>query len=271
MKFYLKLLMFLNLFVASGSAFAENKSVAVFDVTENKSSELPRNFRDLNSVNLNAIASAQFSEKQLQEVRKKYAKDKIIIVDLRGEAHGIINGEAVSWRSIFDNSNKKESEKNLLSNLQNETDLQVNKVSMRDRKSGWYKEATPIDVKITSVADEEYLAKKNGFEYKRFLVRDFDVPNQKQFAEMINFIKTLPSDKKIYVHCAGGSGRTGMFLVLLDIFKNGQNSSLEEIFARQAKLGAAKLDEISTDEAWTKEIAAKRLKMIEKFYYSIAR
>lgn len=248
------------------AAKSEDSLTAIFDVTQNKKTDLPRNFRDLNSLGINAIASAQFSEKQLQEVRKKYPQEKIIIVDLRGEPHGLINGEAVSWRSVFDEVSQKKSEKELLNNLQKGSDLVVNEIALRDRQTGWYKEVKPHEVKINNVSSEEDLAKKNGFEYKRFLVRDFDIPNQNDFEEMTNFIKNLPADKKVYVHCAGGSGRTGMFLVLLDILKNGKISSLEEIFERQHKLGAARLDEISTAEAWNEKIAEKRLKMIEKFY-----
>lgn len=252
----------LSLFLSGHLANAQSDLFAVFDVTKNEKSELPRNFRDLNSLGINAIASAQFSENQLQEVRKKYPKEKIIIVDLRGEEHGLINGEAVSWRSVFD----KKTTKNLLSDLKNQHKIQINKVSARSRKSGWYEDVESVEVELKSILSEEDLAKKNGFDYKRFLVRDFDIPNQKQFDEMIDFIRNTPSDQKIYVHCAGGSGRTGMFLVLMDILKNGKNSSLKEIFERQSKLGAAKLDEISTSEAWTKEIAQKRLEIIKKFY-----
>ena len=83
---------------------------------------------------------------------------------------------------------------------------------------------------------------------------------------MVDFIKNLPKDKKIYVHCGGGKGRTGMFLVTLDIIKNGKKNELAEIFKRQNKMGSAKLDEISKEEAWSEDLAKKRLKMLEDFY-----
>jgi hypothetical protein len=57
-----------------------------------------------------------------------------------------------------------------------------------------------------------------------------------------------------------------MFLVTLDIIKNGKETALEEIFKRQNKLGSAKLDEISEEEAWSNEIAKERLTMLENFY-----
>ena len=110
------------------------------------------------------------------------------------------------------------------------------------------------------------LAEKNGFEYKRFAVRDYAAPDLKQLEEMVKFIKTLPADKKIYAHCAGGEGRTTNFLVLLDIIKNGKKLSLKEILDRQAKLGGAKLDDFAKKEEWRKKLGAERLKLIEEFY-----
>ena len=159
-------------------------------------------------------------------------------------------------------------ENNRLNLAKKDEQILVNKIIERDRKNGWYKEVEPVVTKIDSVISEENLAKKNGFSYQRFLVRDFDTPEDEEFLKMKNFIKNFPQDQKLYVHCAGGKGRTGMFLILLDIAKNGKNVSLEEIFARQHSLGAARLDEISQEESWNEEIAKKRLEMIKNFYQS---
>jgi hypothetical protein len=57
-----------------------------------------------------------------------------------------------------------------------------------------------------------------------------------------------------------------MFLVILDIIKNGKKVELEEIFKRQNELGGARLDEISEEEAWSKKLATERLKMLQNFY-----
>ncbi len=57
-----------------------------------------------------------------------------------------------------------------------------------------------------------------------------------------------------------------MFLVILDIIKNGKKVELEEIFKRQNKLGGARFDEISKEEAWSKKLATERLKMLKDFY-----
>lgn len=49
--------------------------------------ELPKNFRDLAPLGLNVIASAEFSEAELQAIIAKYPHDKFIVVDLRLESN----------------------------------------------------------------------------------------------------------------------------------------------------------------------------------------
>lgn len=262
------LLMFQN-----SLGLAATASLLTFDKSENTADGLPRNFRDLSTFGINAIASAQFSEAELQKLRQKYPNEKIVIVDLRQESHGFVNGKSILWRSYFEKINQNKSiseilsdEKSRLTAAQKDREIVINEVIERDRANGWYKGISPKIVTVNQAISEKDLAEKNGFEYQRFSVRDFDIPQESEFLRMVNFIKTLPQDKKLYVHCAGGKGRTGMFLITLDIIQNGKDVSLEEIFKRQAKLGSARLDEISEEEAWSKDLAKKRLKMLKDFY-----
>jgi protein tyrosine/serine phosphatase len=267
------LLIISTMIMTSSQIFAESVNLLTLQDIKNPNSAMPKNFRDLSNLGINAIASAQFSEEQLKEVRKKYPNEKITIIDLRRENHGFVNGEVVVWHSVFEKGNDRKStaeilseEKYLLKTAQKNGEIVINTVKKRDRENGWYSEVEPKVVVVKRVSNEENLAKENGFSYKRFSVRDFDMPDEKEFNKMVKFIKKLPKDQKLYVHCAGGKGRTGLFLVTLDIIKNGKNVELEEIFARQNKLGAARLDEISEEEAWTKDLAQIRLKMLQDFY-----
>jgi protein-tyrosine phosphatase len=257
----------------SSSAIANTASILTFDKSEITNDHMPRNFRDLSVIGINAIASAQFSEDELQEVRKKYPNEKIVIVDLRQESHGFINGKSVLWRSYFEKMNQDKNISEILSDeksrfriAKKDREIVINEVTERDRTNGWYKSISPKIVAVKKAMNEKDLAKENGFEYQRFSVRDFDKPDGKEFSRMVSFIKNLPQDKKLYVHCAGGKGRTAMFLVTLDIIKNGKKTELTEIFKRQNKLGGARLDEISQEEAWSEELAKERLKMLEDFY-----
>ncbi len=270
----LKLTIFLLFFTFTASqAMAQNASFLTFDKSETSKDGMPRNFRDLSVIGINAISSAQFSEDELQKLRQKYPNEKIVIVDLRQESHGFINGKPVSWRSYFEKINQNKEISEILSDeklhldaAKKDHEIVINEVVKRDKESGWYEDVAPKNVTVNQAISEKDLAQKNGFEYQRFSIRDFDIPEAKEFSRMINFIKNFPEDKKIYVHCAGGRGRTAMFLVILDIIKNGKKVELEEIFKRQNKLGGARLDEISKEEAWSKKLATERLKMLKDFY-----
>lgn len=270
----LKILIFCLVLVCNASqAFAQNVALLVWDKKADQKNELPYNFRDLSPLGINAIGSAQFSETQLKEVRKKYPNEKIVIVDLRRESHGFINGSAVSWRSPFDRSNINKNsseilrdEKIRLNSVKKDREIIVNKILEKDKKNGWYEEVEPEIIAVEKISTEENLAKENGFEYKRFFVRDHGNPDAKQLLEIVNFIKNFPQDKKIYVHCAAGRGRTTTFLTIYDIIKNGSELSLKEILKRQEKIGGIRLDDVDADAEWRKKLAEERLKMVREFY-----
>lgn len=214
----IKLIIYLLFFTFTTSqTMAQKASLLTFDKSEITKDGMPRNFRDLSVIGINAIASAQFSEDELQKLRQKYPNEKIVIVDLRQESHGFINGKPVLWRSYFEkiNQNKEISEilsdeKSRLDAAKKDHEIVINEVVKRDKESGWYEDVAPKIVIVNQTISEKDLAQKNGFEYQRFSIRDFDIPETKEFSRMINFIKNLPEDKKIYVHCAGGrGGRSG--------------------------------------------------------------
>ncbi len=268
----LRLLVIAFLFSAS-QAFGENATILTFDTKETREDGLPRNFRDLSSLGINAIASGQFSENELLAVRKKFPKEKIIIVDLRRESHGFIDGESVSWRAAFEKSNENKTaaqiisqEKSLLLASKRNDKIIVNKILENNPENGWYKQVEPQIIKVGKAINEEDLAKKNGFKYKRFTVQDHARPLDSELAHMVSFIRNLPQDQKIYVHCAAGKGRTTTFLTLFDIIKNGHNTKLETIFKRQNSLGGTRLDDISEKSEWRRKLSEERLKMLEDFY-----
>ena len=268
-------LLFALLFWAS-KAFCEvprTSPILTFDTKETREDNLPRNFRDLDSLGLNAIASGQFSEAELLAVREKYQGEKIVIVDLRRESHGLINGEAVSWRAAFEKSNENKTvaeiladEKRQLNLAKKDKKIIIGKVLEKDKENGWYKEILPIITTVNKVATEEAVVKKNGFEYKRFAIQDHARPSEAELERIVAFIRALPQDQKVYVHCAAGKGRTTTFLTLYDIIKNGKTTNLKKIFKRQNSIGGARLDEISDKEQWRQKLSQERLKMIEDFY-----
>ncbi len=255
----LKNALFLFLFAMTLTSEAlANDAKANYDRVETRKDGLPRNFRDLAVFNLNAIASAEFSEAELKKVREKFKKDKIIIVDLRRESHVLLNGLSVSFDETNNDSKISEilsAEREKVSAIKKNPQLELSALK-------------PELKKLESIKTEEELAKENGFEYKRFAIKDRNIPDQKQFDEMVEFIKNLPKDKKLYVHCAAGKGRTTTFLVIYDIIKNGKEVALAEIFKRQEAIGGARLDQVNDEISGNKELMEKRLMMFKKLYDS---
>ena len=255
------------------ATFAKNAEILVSDYHFDASKNLPRNFRDLSELGLNAIGSGQFSEDELRQIRKKYPTEKIMIVDLRRESHGFINGKPVSWRENFDQSNlnKKpieimlDEKSRLTAALKNE-EIIINNIIAKDEQSGWFFTVNPKLIHVLDSKTEAELAKEHGFGYRRYAVRDRYFPDENQLKSMKKFLKSLPKDTKIYVHCAAGRGRTTTFLTLYDIIKNGKNLSLEAIMERQEKIGGIRLDKIEEEAEWKEEFAKKRLAAIQKFY-----
>lgn len=196
-----------------------------------------------------------------------------MIIDLRQESHGFINGRPVIWRSYYEKINQDKTiqeilmdEKLRLGLVARDKEIIVNEVIERDHESGWYKKISPQIVIVNKAINEEELAKKYDFGYKRFSIRYFDKPDSKEFSRMVKFIKNLPKDKKVYVHCAGGNERAGLFLVTYDIIKNGDNTSLQKIIKRQSELGAVKFDEMSMHSTWSEEMARERFLILQDFY-----
>lgn len=273
MKLFKIILLNLSLFLMASEGFAAKSLLLVYDKNEGGKNNLPKNFRDLTDLGLNAIAGAQFSEKNLEEIKNKFPNEKILIVDLRRESHGFINGEAVSWRTEFDLSNIDKTSAEILKDekshfniIKKDGEVLVNRIVEKDKKNGWYSAVKPEFVVINNVTTEEELAKKNGFEYKRFIIQDHAKPTEEQLENIVNFIKKLPADQKIYVHCAAGKGRTTTFLTIYDIIKNGKNISLEKILERQYKAGGSRLGKIDEEEEWREKQAKEKLEMIKEFY-----
>src|SRR5690606_26441789 len=74
-------------------AFAKKYSYLLILNRKNRY-ELPRNFH---TTPFSSSGSGQFSEKELQRMISQIPASNIMIVDLRQEPHGFLNGNAVSW------------------------------------------------------------------------------------------------------------------------------------------------------------------------------
>lgn len=225
-----------------------------------------KNFRDLKIFNLNATASAQFSEKELINYLND-CQQKVTILDLRAEYHGFVDGEPISFKhlGVVDHLTK-----NIFFDLKNETKIITENFKKSPSKFSNVINFLSNNEHQPEILNEENLVKKYYCNYHRIPLQDHCFPNQTQFDQMLNLIKKIDQDQnqKIHVHCAAGKGRTGIFLVIYDIYKNYNNSSLEEIFDRQAKLGSANLNNLKYENEWSDQ-EKQNIILLKNFYYQL--
>lgn len=217
---------------------------------------------------LRASGSSQFSAGQLREMMQ-FIGNPVILVDLREESHGFLNGMAVSWA---DQSNWANRGKNFADVLTTEaTELRAlrgmrqAKVAMAPLKKE--KTAEFQSVNIDSVISEEDLAIQDQIGYFRITATDHIGPSDENIDRFVEFVKQLPADTWLHFHCREGHGRTTTFLLLYDILRNGKTVPLEDLAIRQYRLGGVDLlNQAPAEPGDRREAYLKRAQTIRLFY-----
>src|SRR5262249_17590724 len=100
-------LLVIGLAIAVASpAFAGSDQVTLILNAPDKAGT-PRNYRSIKK--LAASGSAQFSAKELDAVRERTGGRPLVVLDLRQESHGFVDGTAVSWFGPRDAANSGKS------------------------------------------------------------------------------------------------------------------------------------------------------------------
>ncbi len=168
---------------------------------------------------LKVSASSDFSAGELDaviaEIRKVH-DGPITVVDLRKETHGLLNGNHVSrygkqnWDNIGRGREEIISEEEAM--LHGTVGTQVD---FGGRPGG---RSNTLDV--TSAQTEAELCASRGIGYFRLTVLDHCFSDPESIDEFIAFVRNLPADTWLHVHCQGGVGRTNMYLVFYDFLRN---------------------------------------------------
>lgn len=250
--------------------------------SENTPGELPRNFRNCQKGwgyqtlasspssegldQLKASGSGQFSENGLQAVLKQIPANPII-VDLRQESHGFVNGIAISWYGPRDAANAgkdlyaiEQDEQQRLQELLNHKEIAIHRIISK-----------PQDVigktDLISIVPEKISTEKNlTANYFRLPIIDHLPPSQESVDKFLAFVNALPQDAWLHFHCEAGHGRTTTFLVMYDILRNAKKVSFDDIIQRQHLLGGMNLAEMPPQSQWKYTYAVERLNFLKKFY-----
>lgn len=224
-------------------------------------------------VELRASGSGQFSEKGLQSILKKIGHpNQLMIIDLRQESHGFINGSAVSWYAPRNwgnlgrtTSQIEQLEYKLLQAILKDKKATIYNV-IKKNDEGMISEQTPLSVTVDSVAVEKEVVSSMRLNYHRIPVTDHMKPSNEAVDHFIELIRKLSKGTWIHFHCAAGDGRTTTFMAMYDIMYNAKKINLESILNRQWLLGGINLTHMPNIDSWKYDLAVERAVFLKRFY-----
>lgn len=265
---------------------AQDTTYFIFD--EPCSDSVPRNFRKMTDTfhrtsdslpdltglaDLNASGSSEFCFENLPTIIKNIGFDKIIIVDLRQESHGFVNGLPVSWYGKYDWGNvgltRKEveaNEKHRLDSVLAAKKVEVTRIIKKDKATNRIIESEQVPLEVQTVQTEEELTKELKVDYFRITATDHREPTIGDVDRFITFVRSLDKNTWLHFHCHAGDGRTTTFLSMYDVMRNAKNVSLSKILQRQYLLGGINLARDEDFPEFDKQYAIERTKFLMDFY-----
>lgn len=282
--------MLLSLSNDRGSQIMPTEKITLILNMENQKS-LPRNFRmtsetyvlEKSSSNstppstygiheLHASASGQFSQESLSKIIETISSDKILLLDLRQESHGFVNGIAISWYGENDWGNKdKTLEEILLDEKQRLQKTIEDEYILAYQKNSDINNNTPLLIHVREAYSEADLVKNLGIQYIRIPLTDYLKPSNKNvdlFVEIIkkHILNQKSSDYWIHLHCAAGRGRSTTLMSMYDMMRNASHVSFHDILARQAMIGGKDLTQPFDSSDWRYSHHFERLDFLVDFY-----
>ncbi len=195
---------------------------------------------------LNMSGSSQFNRAGLTEMVKKINHKNIVVMDLREECHGFLDGSPMSWKGYHNWAN-------IGFGLMMVTNEELARLhGLRDDKN--------------EVNNEEQECKKAGTGYFRIPVTDHIRPQDDDVDRFITFVNSMDKDTWLHFHCRAGKGRTTTFMCMFDMMRNAKEVSLEDITLRQLLIGGADLFKGETPDSYKYELAAERMAFLRNFY-----
>ncbi len=195
----------------------------------------------------------------------------VLVLDLRQESHGYLNGRAITLVSEYDwinrgktNAQSLADQENWLSSLKTQKKisgiLSSQQFAAKEFSSG-------KSVLVKKIKNEADIVSKLGFEYHRLYVTDHSAPSDSEVDAFLTIIKNAPKDTWFHIHCRGGKGRTTSFFVIYDMLKNADKVSFEEIIARHASIPPYyNLFEVNRAEPYLTPYYEQRVLFLAHFY-----
>ncbi len=226
---------------------------------------------------LRMSGSGQYSQGQLKQMfshLKRYHQvnpENIIVVDLREEPHGFINGHAVTWYygplSYQFGKHPDEvlqDERRRVKLTRGQPYAMIN--TIKKHKDGMPANKAPHLEKIEEVKSEEEVITELGARYVRLPVTDHFRPEDKDVDQFLELVASLKPNDWLHLKCRGGRGRTTTFMAIYDMIKN-PDMKKEDVAARQTFLDGTDLKRATkAQHYWKKKLNKDRIHFIEIFY-----
>ena len=189
--------------------------------------------------------------------------DHIVICDLRGEPHMILNGFPVSWYNRGDKLGSNlppvecdELTRKYFRSLSKHNQVDVHKILT---KGEWgTPDQTEIhNVDIISLETEDLLCHREfHMGYNRVPITDHEAPEICDADQLVAFYQSSPPSLWWHFHCAGGKGRTTTAMVCIDMLMTRHSYphlTAQDFINRQWLIGGMRLDvpdEPAAEHVW---------------------
>lgn len=218
---------------------------------------------------LRLSGSHQFSRGELARLARELPPGAVV-VDLRQESHGFVNGTAVSWFVPKDFGNEGRTteeidadEKTRLADLAQQGRALILEVLAKD-DAGLISSSREIRERVDSAWTEAELIRSVGFEPVRLPVRDHSRPSDDAVERYLAFRAGIAPGSWLHFHCHAGEGRTTVFLAMEDMLVNACEVGFEDIVRRQGMLGG--LDLLLSTPGWKRPYAVERREFLRAFH-----
>jgi hypothetical protein len=221
---------------------------------------------------LRASASGQFSVKGLAAVSKRTGGAPLIVLDLRQESHGFVDGTAVSWFAPRNAGNQgktpeqiNQDEAALLAGLEGQPTVTVQKITAKSSDAR-IEGTEPVSLPARNVQSEEQLVVAEGAGYTRVPNADYIPFDNQQVDQLVAFWQSRSPDTWVHVHCNAGGGRSTTALVLFDMLENATTVKLQDVVDRQDELGGNDLLAVRPKPKWRHDAQVQRAQLVRRFY-----
>lgn len=212
--------------------------------------DAPRHFRlftDSDDKALHVIGSGQFGMAWLNQ-HISLLPHEWVMIDLRQEPHGFLNGVPYTWYTGHDVENQY---------------LPDSLIEIKERL--WLSSLEGRGDFKGAMTEREFLINL-GIPYYRFPIQDHMPPDASALTQFLSDLKRRHPHAWLYFHCRAGVGRTTTLLTIMDILHHHNRDSFETILARQAAIGGKDFRAFFPARSYKYPLAVWRYHFLRNFY-----